>query len=212
MRPAPPTDLLERYAGLPLPAVHDGSAKSVVAGDYARAALRQLSGEQYALTQLRTDLVDAGVLGSAGLSGDGASIAMAKKVGLVAVSSVLNEVQAASVLALTPALRKATGQPYLVLLRVRFGAVTGRYLDGSTKLLPAGKPVTYALVGHVVRARLLGSFLFVQAAYDCASAAKGGPIAKNVLGKRRRASVTGVTDVVNVRECGLLPRPATRRI
>jgi len=178
VRPAPPTDLLDRYAGLPLPAVHDESAKAVVALDYARAALRQLSGEQYALTQLRTDLVDAGVLGSAGLSGDGASIAMAKKAGLVAVSSVLNEVQAASVLALTPALRKATGQPYLVLLRVQFGAVTGRYLDGSTKLLPAGKPVTYALVGHVVRARLLGSFLFVQAAYDCASAAKGGPIAK----------------------------------
>ncbi len=35
---------------------------------------------------------------------------------------------------------------------------------------------------------------------------------KNVLGKRRRASVTGVTDVVSVGECGLLPRPATRRI
>jgi len=36
--------------------------------------------------------------------------------------------------------------------------------------------------------------------------------AQNVLGKRRRASVTGVTDVVSVGECGLLPRPATRRI
>ena len=35
---------------------------------------------------------------------------------------------------------------------------------------------------------------------------------KNVLGKRRRASVTGVTDVVSVGECGFLPRPATRRI
>lgn len=176
--PPPPTTLLDQYAALRLPAVKDETAKAVNAGDYARAALRQLSGEQYALSHLRADLTAAGVLGAPGLSGDAGSISAATQTGLVAVTSALTGVQAAAVVALAPAVRKATGEPYLVLLRVSFGPVTGRYRDGSSKALPAGKPVTYALVGHLVRARLLGTFFFVQAAYDCSSAAKGGAIAR----------------------------------
>lgn len=143
-----------------------------------RAAVRELAGDAYATDHLRGDLVAAGVLGSPGLSGDDRSIAAAQSPGLASSQTTLSAVPAASVVALTAAERKAGLDAVVVVIRLRYGAFTGTYTDGSARTLPAGVPVTDALVGHLVHARLLGDFFYVQSAYDCAATSTGGPVAR----------------------------------
>jgi hypothetical protein len=170
VRPVPPTNLLDRYDTLALPAVR-GSAVAV------RALLRTLSGEAYALAGLRTDIVDAGVLGASGLVGDATSIAQAQAAGLVSTSSTLQLVQAASVTTVAPADRAGLDTT-VVVLRSATGPVVGTYTDGTTATAPAQAASTEAYAGHLVTAPLLGTFFFVDQASDCAETPAGSVLAR----------------------------------
>lgn len=167
--PPPPATFLDAYSSIALPV-----PKGTVAGatSYERAALRQLSGETYALDHLRLDLVDSGVLGTSGLSGDDTSIIQARNAGLVGTTTTLESVLAASVVRLTGA--QATGlDADVVVLKLQYGPLLGTFSDGTRKTLPASAPQTEALVGHLVDSPLLGMYFSVTTAVDCSTATPG---------------------------------------
>ncbi len=160
VRPPPPAGFLDAYAGLKQPA-----------SPYVRAAVRELAGETYATDHLRLDLVDAGVLGTPGLSGDQASIAQAQAAGLSSTTTTLRSVLASAVVTV-PSQDSALGT-YVVALRLQYGPFVGHYADGTSRTLPATGPTSVALAGRLVTTPLLGTFLYVTSEVDCPSAAKG---------------------------------------
>lgn len=172
--PSPPPGFLDDYAALPLPAVA-GSVPG--ARGYVQAALRQLSGETYAIDHLRLDIVESGVLGPPGLSGDDTSVIQARNAGLSGTATALKAVQAASVLRLSAAEAKGL-DAYAVVLRLAYGPFVGTYAGGASRTLPPAVPQTEALIGHLVANRLLGTYLYVTRAVDCASAVAGSVAAK----------------------------------
>lgn len=172
--PSPPPGFLDNNAALPLPAA-GGSVPA--ARRYVQAALRELSGETYAVDHLRLDIVESGVLGPPGLSGDDRSVIQARNAGLTATTTSLTAVQAASVVALSAADARGL-DAYVVVLRLAYGPFVGTYAGGASRTLPPTPPQTQALIGHLVANRLLGTYLYVTRAVDCASAAKGSVTAK----------------------------------
>jgi hypothetical protein len=158
--PPPPAGFLDAYAGLPLPA-----------SEYVRAAVRELSGETYATDHLRLDLVDSGVLGTVGLSGDQTSIEQARAAGLASTTTTIRSVLASRVVTV-PTTDSALGT-HVVALTLRYGPFVGHYADGTSKTLGAPAPLSIAVAGRLVTAPLLGTFLYVTSEVDCSSAVAG---------------------------------------